>query len=91
MGPAEIRAALEREHARFRECFEDTLGRGSHPSARVVVRFTIGADGAVSDAEKVEDAFAREELVRCVVEAVRGVLFPPPASPPLQVVYPFTW
>ena len=76
-----VRSALDA----FRSCVEGAAL--SDPPRRAVLRFTIGADGAVVRADTVgpEDA---GELGRCFVAVAETLTFPPPGD--LVVVsYPF--
>jgi TonB family protein len=73
-------------------CFEQT--RATHPTAQGVmrVRFTIGVDGHVTDASTETDEPGVPALTTCVLDALRGWVFPvPPSGAPAQVVYPFVF
>ncbi len=85
---AVIPQVMKREYPRFRPCFETMVGAGLNLSTRVVVEFTIEADGSVSGVSKVEDEFAREQFIDCVLHEVGELRFPRLEQWPIRVRYP---
>lgn len=74
--------------APVRPCFEALLS--GHPTAHgeVVVRFTIGASGAVEAAAPDFATLGDADAEACVASAVRAVAFPN-RDMPITVLYPF--
>lgn len=76
------------EGAAVRPCFEALLARAPQAYGEVVIRFTVGPGGLVTDASPTFSTLGDDEAARCVAEAVRAVVFPD-RDIPITVVYPF--
>jgi hypothetical protein len=82
-----IQRIVRQNFGRFRQCYE--LGLRSNPNleGRVVARFVIGRDGAVSNVSAggdLPDATVRS----CVASAFYGLSFPSPSDGIVTVSYP---
>src|SRR5262249_44867015 len=80
-----IRSTMRAGAGSFRSCYERLLARNPRLSAKVIVKFTIGADGHVTDADV--RGSATPELKRCIKAAMKRIVFPP-THEPVKVVYP---
>lgn len=74
--------------APVRACFESLLARAPLAHGEVVVAFTIGTDGKVSESRPDFATLADPEAEQCVADAVRQVSFTP-RDASLSVLYPF--
>lgn len=74
--------------AEVRPCFEALLARTPEAYGEVVVRFTVGTGGGVTDAAAQFSTLADSEADGCVAAAVRATPFPN-RDTPITVVYPF--
>lgn len=88
--PEAIQREVRWNYARFRACFEEGLKRDPRPGGRVVIRFAIGAAGAVSAAEVVQrdTTLPDPDVVECVRAGFEQLRFPAPNGDPVTVVYP---
>lgn len=76
------------EGAAVRPCFEALLARAPQAYGEVVVRFTVGPGGVVTEAAPTFATLGDDEAAACVATAVQGVRFPD-RDIPITVVYPF--
>lgn len=83
-----IQRVARQNYAMFRDCY--LRGRRRNPAleGRVSVWFVIGVDGRVAQALDGGSTLRDPEVIRCVVEAFRGLVFPAPPDS-VTVVYPF--
>lgn len=85
-----IRRVVRSHIVEVRACYNKGLARDKTLKGRVMITFTIGADGAVSAAEVAESTFKDAEVARCVAAAVKTWEFPEPEGGGNVVVsYPF--
>jgi TonB family protein len=99
-GRASARGRLDKELIRgtirvhldeVKTCYESQLVRKPGLGGRVMVRFTIAADGAVADSELAEATLLDDRVTDCLVKAVRGWEFPKPDGGIVIVSYPFVF
>lgn len=84
----DIRRVIGSKSRRVKYCYARAMQRNPNLQGRVVVHFTIAADGSVARAHVTSGVGAK--LDACVVAAVRGAVFPPPPKGQLtKVSYPF--
>ena len=86
--PEVIQRIVRQNQGRFRMCYEQGLRLNPNLEGRVVTRFVIGKDGAVSDASNAGSDLPDSQAVACVVRAYYGLFFPQPESGIVTVVYP---
>jgi Ca-activated chloride channel family protein len=82
-----------RQHlASIRYCYEKELTNSPALFGKIVIRFTIGADGSVSAAELTSTTMASEAVEGCVVERFLRMRFPAPQGGGIVIVsYPFVF
>lgn len=90
---AAIKHAVAAARQRLRACYETALRSHPHATGRVLVHWTVAADGSVSQADvrqtTLHDA---KQLERCLVDEIRTWRFPKPAaSGRVDVTYPFVF
>jgi TonB family protein len=73
----------------IQRCYERELESSPKAEGRVVAEWTIQASGRVGDCRVVSSDIRSVTLSTCVVEAIRGWVFPPPKSGEQVVTYPF--
>jgi hypothetical protein len=87
--PVLIRKVVRQNYGRFRMCYEAGFGRGTGGlDGRVSIRFVIGLDGVVSDAQNSGSDLPDSQTVACVADAYRAMVFPRPIGGIVTVVYP---
>jgi hypothetical protein len=82
-----IQRVVRQNYGRFRNCYEMGLRTNPNLEGRVVARFVIGRDGAVSNVSAsgdVPDAAVKS----CVASAFYGLSFPSPDNGIVTVSYP---
>jgi hypothetical protein len=88
--PEVIQRIVRQRMGALRRCADAAAARAPTATARMLVRFRIGADGAVTNAERV-GGDADAALSSCVLGALRSLTFPAPESGDVTVTYPFTF
>ena len=69
-------------------CYERALKRRPKLSGKIVVSFTIGSTGSVTDAEMASDTLGDAEVSSCVIANVKRWRFPAPDGGSVTVEYP---
>ncbi|WP_284666783.1 AgmX/PglI C-terminal domain-containing protein [Myxococcus sp. SDU36] len=87
--PEVIQRIIRQNYGRFRLCYENGLRNNPDLQGSVSVRFVIGRDGAVNQAEDAGSDMPDHGVVSCTVRAFYGLSFPEPEGGPMTVVYPF--
>lgn len=85
--PEVIQAVLQRNHGRFRLCYQHGLQRNPGLRGRVVLQFTIAPRGDVTRATATGD-LPDARVVSCMDRAVQGLQFPQSVSGSIAVTYP---
>ena len=85
--PALIQRVVRERYGEFRGCYEDGLRRDVLLTGRVSVRFVIGADGKVSEAESADPELPDVRARQCVRRVFEGLVFPP-GDGTVTVTYP---
>lgn len=86
----EIRKVIHTERAKIRKCYETQLLETPSLHGKVSVKFTISAEGPVSQAEIAESTTKHPKLEGCLVTEVKRWRFPKPRGGGIVVVtYPF--
>lgn len=84
-----IRKVVTRHMNAVRYCYQRELGASPSMSGRLVVAFTVGADGSVIDVEAREDSLGSPSVSSCVLGRFRRMVFPPvPGGGVVVVKYP---
>jgi len=89
--PEAIQRIIRQNFGRFRLCYEDGLHQNPTLAGRVAVRFVIGRDGAVSQAQNGGSDLTDPAVVSCVVRAFYGLSFPQPEGGIVTVTYPIVF
>jgi len=85
-----IRRYIRQRLAQIRYCYEKRLVDKPELKGKLAVRFTIGADGAVSAAEVATRLDA--EVDACVLKVIQAIVFAKPAGGgTIKVTYPFVF
>ena len=86
----DVRKAMRAHQRTVRACHEKHLERVAPVTGTLLLKFIIGASGAVATAQVAQSTLANPELEACVVEAARHWTFPPPKGGGVVIVkYPF--
>jgi hypothetical protein len=88
--PEVIQRVIRQNFGAMRLCYEQSLRASPNLMDRVVVRFVIGKDGAVTSSSAVmeETTMWSTEAILCVVDAVKKLRFPRSAHGVPSVTYP---
>lgn len=86
--PEVIQRIFRQNFGLFRTCYEKGLRKAPKLTGRVAIRFTIGKDGAVTDARTDSTTLPDVSVVACVLNYVRQLRFPAPEGGTVTVVYP---
>ena len=85
----EINRVVKRSAGMFRACYQKELNRSPGIGGKIVVKFKIGADGAVLTASPTGGSSLANEAVKdCVARNVNRLRFPPKGAI-ANVTYPF--
>jgi hypothetical protein len=86
--PEVIQRVARQNYATFQHCYAAGRARAPALKGRVSVWLVIGLDGHVAQALDGGSTLPDPEVVQCVIEGFRGLVFPAP-SERVTVVYPF--
>jgi hypothetical protein len=85
--PEIIQRIVRQNYGRMRVCYENSL-RKNVREGRMVVKFVIGRDGAVSMASVQDNELHDADMAACVGRAFQSMSFPQPEGGIVSVVYP---
>jgi TonB family protein len=87
----EVRLVVRAKMPEIRACFEIGQAEGAD-SGRVLLRFTIGADGRPGPVQIVDDQLGAPAVASCLAELIPRWQFPrPPSGQALTITYPFVF
>jgi hypothetical protein len=75
-----VAATIRRRQDAFQSCYENALKANSKLQGKLVVEFTIGDGGKVTDARVVRDGLGSAEVAGCVLATLKRIRFPSPAD-----------
>jgi TonB family protein len=84
-----IRAVVEKNIRGVKACYEKALTQQPDLQGKVVVRFTIGPEGKITDFSIEESTMGSKEVEGCILSRMRRWEFPKPDQGPVTVSYPF--
>ena len=85
-----IEATIAEDMSRIRRCYQKVLRENPSVAGKLVVSFTIGANGKVVDALTESSELSDPRVEACVVERFRRLRFPKPRGGGIMIVnYPF--
>jgi len=86
-----INAVVARHRSEIRSCYESALQRNPGLRGKVVMAFTIQANGIVSYAGTKESTLGDASLENCIASKIKTWIFPKPEAPVVTEVsaYPF--
>jgi TonB family protein len=87
-----VRRVVHEHTAAVRRCYEGIVAAHDDAHGTLTVRFTIDAQGRVTEARAETDEPAVPALTECILAALRGWSFPAPASgASAELTYPFVF
>lgn len=89
--PESIQRIVRLNFGRFRVCYERGLAKNPELAGRVVTKFVIGRDGAVSAASNAGSDLPDAEVISCIVRSFYPLAFPQPEGGIVTVTYPITF
>ncbi|MCC7071257.1 MAG: TonB family protein [Deltaproteobacteria bacterium] len=75
-----VAATIRRRQDAFQACYETALRANSKLQGKLVIEFTIGEGGKVTDARIVRDGLGSSEVANCVLATMRRIRFPAPSD-----------
>lgn len=85
-----IQKIIQGQQFRVQLCYRKALDKKPGRAGKVVVRLTVGADGKVKAAVITENTLSDAGVEKCLIELVRGLVFPViPGGGEVVVSYPF--
>lgn len=85
--PSVVKDVVRKRFRRLRLCYEAGLVENPALAGELGVRFTIGADGVVTNIEKTRSTLSVPRVESCIVSEFSFLEFPPPASGVVIVSY----
>jgi TonB family protein len=89
--PEVIQRIVRANHGRFRLCYERGLAVAPRLEGRVVVDFTIAADGSIASVSSRDSTLASKDVATCVANAFLSISFPQPEGGLVHVSYPIVF
>jgi len=85
----DVETVLERNFRKFTRCYERAGDAQRYVEGKVLLRFLISAEGAVTDVQFVENDLGNFAIERCLVVEARSIKFPVPRGrKPTEFEYP---
>ncbi len=72
-------------------CYNRRLKRNPNLQGRIVIKFTINANGAVSECRSVESSMGDSNVEQCLVRSIRRWKFPEISEGDTEITYPFVF
>ncbi|MCX7945296.1 MAG: TonB family protein [Deltaproteobacteria bacterium] len=91
MDQAKINAIIKSKQKALQDCYERELRKNPNLSGKIVVRFTIGEDGKVTDVRIESDSMGSAEVADCLISRIRRWIFPKPDEGSVTVSVPFVF
>jgi hypothetical protein len=88
LAPDVIQSVVRDHFGAYRDCYEEGLRRSPTLAGIVRVSFTIDRDGSVVQPSGEGSDLPDAQVVRCVVDGLGELRFPPPNDGTVTVVYP---
>lgn len=89
--PEAIQRVVRANFGRFRNCYDAGLRTNPSLAGRVVTKFIIGRDGAVSVSADGGSDLPDRSVVNCVVRSYQALSFPTPDNGQVTVTYPLAF
>jgi len=87
-----IDRVIKQHLAQIRYCYQKELNKNPSLAGKVVIKFTIAADGTVSAAEVKSTTLNNATVEQCIVNRFLRFQFDPPAGGGIVIVsYPFVF
>ncbi len=84
-----IASVVKQKLSGIKYCYEKELKNNPNLAGKVVVNFTIGADGSVTNYRVDNSTLNNTNVEQCILRMVRRWKFPAPAGGSVNVSYPF--
>ena len=87
-----IQRVIRRHRNQIRRVYESALKASPKLAGKVVVKFTVGADGKVTKAEISESTLKNKQVEEGILRVVKRWIFPKPAGgSEVEITYPFVF
>ena len=85
---AQVSSVFKRRATAFRACYESRLQDKPSLAGKIVIRFTIGGAGRVTNIDVASNTTGDTAVGACIVEKVRGMKFDKPENGDVSFTYP---
>ena len=75
----------------FQKCYEMELKKDLTLQGKLVVQFTIGDEGQVTDTQVLKDGIGSEAVQQCVRDVLMGIQFPNPKGGSVTITNSFVF
>lgn len=89
LAPVEVKKALVARKDEIKACYHALLEKNKKASGKVVIRFTIGEDGAVEDTVIMNETTLPTDTAQCIADIVKDTKFPKPTGGKARITYPW--
>jgi len=88
LAPDQIPPVLGASSAALDACFASSTAAAAGIAGQIRVAWTIGTDGAVTEASLVSSDFSDRQISDCILDEIRQLRFPS-AAEPTRISFPF--
>ncbi len=85
---AVVSKVLRRRSSAFRACYESRLKVNPGLSGKVVIKFTIGQAGRITNISATKNSTGDSAVAQCIIKKVRRFRFSPPENGSVTFTYP---
>jgi TonB family protein len=85
---AQVSSVFKRRASAFKACYESRLRDKPNLGGKIVIRFTIGGAGRVTNIDVASNTTGDTAVGACIVEKVRGMKFDKPENGDVSFTYP---
>lgn len=89
VAPVEVKKALVARKDDIKACYHALLEKNKKASGKVVIRFTIGEEGAVEDTVILNETTLPNDTAQCIADIVKDTKFPKPTGGRARITYPW--
>jgi outer membrane biosynthesis protein TonB len=86
-----VARAIRRRQAAFQQCYETALKSNSKLKGKIVVEFTIGDRGRVTEAIVIRDGLGSSQVAKCVIGVLKRLRFPAPSDGEVTITNSFVF
>lgn len=89
LAPVDVKKALVARKEDVKACYHALLEKNNKASGKVVLRFTVGEEGAVEEVVTMNGTTLPDETAKCIGDVVKSIKFPKPSGGKATITYPW--